>query len=71
VPGIIIPEAILGRMSQAGDQGALRGIEIGIELVEHLRPLVQGIYIMPAFNRFDYAAEIIEAVKSKGAGTTY
>jgi hypothetical protein len=28
-----------------------------------MRPHVQGVYLMPPFNRFDYAAEIIEAIK--------
>ena len=50
-------------MSQAGDQGAKVGIEIALELVDALKSVAQGIYLMPAFNRFDYAAEIIESVK--------
>jgi methionine synthase I (cobalamin-dependent)/5,10-methylenetetrahydrofolate reductase len=63
VPGIIIPESILEGMKQAGENGARKGIKFAIELIHQIRPLVQGVYIMPAFNRFDYAAEIIEAVK--------
>jgi len=62
VPGISIPAHIQSRMESAGDAGARTGIEIAIELVEHLRPTVQGIYLMPAFNRFDTAAEIIDNV---------
>ncbi len=46
----------------AGENAAAEGIKIAIELVEQMRPYVQGIYLMPPFNRFDYAAEIIEAV---------
>jgi 5,10-methylenetetrahydrofolate reductase len=65
VPGISIPGPILEKMAQAGDQGAQRGIELGIELIQQVRPLVQGVYLMPAFNRFDHAAEIIEAVKKE------
>lgn len=63
VPGIDIPLTIHTRMSQAGDQGAKVGIEIALELVDALKTVAQGIYLMPAFNRFDYAAEIIERVK--------
>ncbi|HVP21979.1 MAG TPA: bifunctional homocysteine S-methyltransferase/methylenetetrahydrofolate reductase, partial [Anaerolineaceae bacterium] len=63
VPGIVIPEAMIERMKQAGENGARAGIKIAIELISQIRPFVQGVYIMPAFNRFDYAAEIIEAVK--------
>ena len=64
VPGIIIPDEIRARMDKAGDKGARQGIQIAIELVEELRGFAQGVYIMPAFNRFDYAAEIIEALRA-------
>jgi methionine synthase I (cobalamin-dependent)/5,10-methylenetetrahydrofolate reductase len=63
VPGISIPEKIIERMQQAGRQSPRVGIEIAVELIEALKPYVQGIYIMPAFNRFDYVSEIIEKVK--------
>ncbi len=63
VPGIVIPESIRERMARAGDSGAQEGIRVAVELIEQLRELVQGVYIMPAFNRFDYAAEIVESVK--------
>ncbi|MEW6651054.1 MAG: bifunctional homocysteine S-methyltransferase/methylenetetrahydrofolate reductase [Chloroflexota bacterium] len=63
VPGVDIPENIRNRMVAAGDQAAREGIEISIELIEQIRAFGQGIYLMPAFNRFDYAAEIIERVR--------
>jgi methionine synthase / methylenetetrahydrofolate reductase(NADPH) len=65
VPGITIPAEILGRMEKSGDKGAREGIQIGIELIQQLRPVAQGIYLMPAFNRFDYASEIIEAARKE------
>lgn len=63
VPGISIPDDIRNRMDRAGENGAHTGIEIAIELTQQLKKVVQGIYLMPAFNRFDYSAEIIEAVQ--------
>jgi methionine synthase I (cobalamin-dependent)/5,10-methylenetetrahydrofolate reductase len=63
VPGIDIPESICKRMETAGEEGARMGIQIAIELINEIKPISKGIYLMPAFNRFDYAAEIIEAVK--------
>lgn len=63
VPGLSIPEPIRKRIQDAGDGAAAEGIRIAIELVEQMRSHIQGIYLMPPFNRFDYAAEIIEAVK--------
>jgi hypothetical protein len=63
VPGISIPAPLRERMEASGGNGASEGIKIAIELIEQMRPHIQGIYLMPAFNRFDAAAEIIEAVK--------
>jgi homocysteine S-methyltransferase len=63
VPGIDIPETIMQRMETAGENGPRAGIEIAIELVNSMRDVAQGVYLMPAFNRFDYTAEVIEAIK--------
>jgi homocysteine S-methyltransferase len=63
VPGIFIPDEIQRRMEQAGEAGAREGIKIALELAQALRAEFNGIYLMPAFNRFDYAAEIIETIK--------
>jgi methionine synthase / methylenetetrahydrofolate reductase(NADPH) len=63
VPGINIPENIRKRIQDAGDQAHREGIKIAIEIIEEIKAWAQGIYLMPAFNRFEIAAEIIEAVK--------
>ncbi len=63
VPGIDIPEKIHRLMAESGDNGARSGIQIAIELAQQFREYAQGIYLMPAFNRFDYAAEIIETIQ--------
>ena len=60
VPGIEIPEPVQRQMEAAGEMGASKGIELAVELIRQVKPLAQGIYLMPAFNRFDYAARIIE-----------
>ena len=62
VPGIDIPPEIHEKMQAAGDKGAKMGIQIAIDLIQKIKTVGQGIYLMPAFNHFDYAAEIIEAV---------
>ena len=64
VPGISIPEETRRRMELAGDNGPRAGVEIAVELIEQMKPVVQGVYIMPAFNRFDVVAEIIDSVVS-------
>ncbi len=64
VPGIIIPDAARERMRRAGEDGPQEGVRMAQELLAELYDLVQGVYLMPAFNRFDLAAEIIEAVRN-------
>lgn len=64
VPGITIPAGIQERMTAAGDGMAAEGARIAVELVEQLKQDFQGVYFMPAFNRFDMVAGIIEKVKT-------
>ncbi len=66
VPGIVIPDKIRERMQAAGEDSPKTGIQIAVELIEKIKPSINGIYIMPAFSRFDYVAEIIESVSKKG-----
>lgn len=63
VPGIDIPEAVRNRMSKAGEKGIDEGIQVAIELIDQIKSFAQGVYLMPAFSRYDAVAEIIEQVK--------
>jgi methionine synthase / methylenetetrahydrofolate reductase(NADPH) len=60
VPGIYISEEIQKRLRDAGESAPEEGVRIALEMIEQIRLHAQGIYLMPAFNRFDLAAEIIE-----------
>jgi len=62
VPGIEIPQEVHERMRLSGDHSAQTGIELTVTLVEEIKPYVQGIYLMPAFSRYDHAAGIIEKI---------
>jgi len=53
---------ILIEVADSGIGMNAEGIAIALELSESMREYAQGVYIMPAFNRFDYAAEIIESL---------
>lgn len=64
VPGILIPESIQKRMDSAGENSSLEGARIALELIEEARQDFQGIYFMPAFNRFDMIADIIDRVRN-------
>ena len=64
VPGITIADDIRQRMHQAGDNGPDVGVAMARDLVMQLRTtFAQGIYLMPAFGRYDLAAEVIEGVQ--------
>lgn len=62
VPGIDIPEDIQARMRKALDDSPQEGVAIALELIERMKPWAGGIYLMPQFNRYDLAAEIVEGV---------
>ena len=63
VPGISIPDSIHQRMQKAGDDGQKAGVEISIEIIKDIETFSSGVYLMPAFGRYDLAAEIIEGVR--------
>jgi methionine synthase I (cobalamin-dependent)/5,10-methylenetetrahydrofolate reductase len=67
VPGINIPDEIRQRMRSAGDKGTQEGLVMARELISQLRSFVHGIYLMLPFERFDLAAEVIEAAKQESA----
>jgi homocysteine S-methyltransferase len=65
VPGIHIPDATLQRIKAAGERAPQVGIQIAVELLEQLRPYVQGAYLMPPFGRYDLAAQIIDQIRAR------
>lgn len=64
VPGIEIPTLIQRRINEAGEQAPREGVRIAVEQIEAMLPWVNGIYLMPAFNRYDIAVELIESIKN-------
>jgi homocysteine S-methyltransferase len=60
VPGIHIPEEIRARLEAAGDDAPQEGVRIAIELIEEIKDWAAGVYLMPAFARYDLAAQVIE-----------
>jgi homocysteine S-methyltransferase len=61
VPGISIPEALMQRMENAGEDAPQEGVRIAQELLREMRGMVQGAYIIPAFGHYNLAAQIIES----------
>jgi len=62
--GVMVPSAVRSRMRRAGEAGTDEGIAIAIEHIEETRalPFVSGIYVMPAFGRYEIAAEVVKHV---------
>ena len=62
VPGMSIPEPILKRMREVGSGPQARdaGVAIASEALAECRDLVQGVYIMPPFNRVEAALEVLK-----------
>lgn len=59
VPGISIPDSLMKRMEDAGDDAPQEGVKIAQELLRAIRPLMAGAYIIPAFGKYELAAEVI------------
>jgi homocysteine S-methyltransferase len=66
---VSMPEEIMLRMAQAGSSDAARreGILIAQEMLEAVRPLVQGVQVSAPFGRYAAAAEVIASVLTKPA----
>lgn len=58
-PGIEIPEEIVKKLEKGGKNFEV-GIEIARSLIEKAKNYVDGVYLMPPFNRFDIVKLILE-----------
>ncbi|CAN5241315.1 bifunctional homocysteine S-methyltransferase/methylenetetrahydrofolate reductase [soil metagenome] len=65
VPGISIPEKVRKQMAEAGDTGSQKGLELAEELLEELRHICQGTYLVPSFGRYDDMAALVKRLKAK------
>jgi homocysteine S-methyltransferase len=68
-----MPDEIMLRMAQADTPEAARreGILIAQEMLESVRPFVQGVQVSAPFGRYNIAAEVIANVLPKpGANST-
>ena len=65
VPGLYLPDSVVERMAGVGSKTRTEGAKIASELVEELRDVVQGVYIIPTFGRYDFAARVIESARAR------
>jgi methionine synthase / methylenetetrahydrofolate reductase(NADPH) len=68
VPGIVLTDRIRQRMADAGNDGRHVGIALAQELIVAARDLVQGIYMMPSFGRYEQAAAVLSVIREPAAG---
>ncbi len=68
VPGIDIPEALRHRINAAGEGAAQEGVLIAQELLLNVKDMAQGVYIMPAFGRYDLVAGVVDALGRSRTG---
>jgi hypothetical protein len=59
----VIPEETRNRIDLAGEAAPQEGVQIAVALIEQIKDWGQGVYIMPAFSRYDLAAEMVDAVR--------
>ena len=58
VPGITIPDEVRARMRAAGEHGHEEGLRLAEELLSAARNMVQGVYLMPSYGRYDIVGEL-------------
>jgi len=66
VPGVTVPESILARMRLAGERGKEAGVAEGIaiarEMLERVRPSVQGVQVSAPFGKVELAIDVFRDV---------
>jgi methionine synthase I (cobalamin-dependent)/5,10-methylenetetrahydrofolate reductase len=65
VPGIIVPEEIRNRMRDAKDRSSEVGTAIARELLRKAKHMVDGVYLMPSFGRFEVITEVLQGFTLK------
>lgn len=65
VPGITIPDDVRARMRAAGERGHEEGLLQAQELLAQARSMVQGVYLMPSYGRYDIVARLTKMLKEQ------
>lgn len=62
LPGFAVPAWVRDRMRRAADARE-EGIRVAHELVEAIRPRINGVYLVPSFGRFDAVLELVRLAR--------
>jgi homocysteine S-methyltransferase len=63
VPGMRVPDSVLDRLKEAGDNSKKQqevGIAIAVETLKATRDRVRGVYLMPPFGRVEVALDVLQ-----------
>ena len=58
-----VPSWVRDRIEAAGNDAERCGVEMAQELLEKVRPLAQGVYLIPSFGRFSGITELVIAAR--------
>ena len=61
--GVFVPGDVRDRMKAAGENGKAEGIAQARELLEAVRPMVNGTYLVPSFGRVEVVGELVTLAK--------
>jgi homocysteine S-methyltransferase len=74
VPGVVVPQAVIERMQRASAQGKEAGLAEGIaiarEMLERVRPHVQGIQVSAPFGKVGFALQVFDGIPGINAHAT-
>jgi len=65
VPGITIPDDVRTRMRVAGEHGHEEGLKLAQELLIAVHSLVQGVYLMPSYGRYDIVGRLAKMLNEQ------
>jgi homocysteine S-methyltransferase len=65
IPDMFVPESVRETMRKSGSEGARVGVEIAQRFLLDVKPLVQGAYLMPPFNKFEMAVEVMSVLPDR------
>lgn len=72
VPGVVIPPAVIERMRQASQKGRdhalAEGVAIAREMLERVRPYVQGVQVSAPFGKVPFALQVLEGLEGIDVG---
>ncbi|MBI4201426.1 MAG: bifunctional homocysteine S-methyltransferase/methylenetetrahydrofolate reductase [Chloroflexi bacterium] len=67
VPGIVIPEALMRRMRDAGRWAAEAGVTAAQELLKAVHAKIAGAYFIPSFGHYQTVAEVLAGLSHLAA----